>query len=109
VPQQFISQHALTAIWDTSSHSQSTQSLASSHCPLLSPLLLPLLLLLLLFSLLNCAAAAAVDSFAKMMGNAYNMNGLFGVDAGQLKQMNLPEQHLQAANRMRSNFRCAVL
>jgi hypothetical protein len=76
------------------------------HIPL-QPLPLLLLLLLLLRFLPTCTAAAAVDSFAKMMGNAYNMNGLFGVDTSQLKQMNLPEQYLQAADRMRSNFRCA--
>jgi hypothetical protein len=44
-----------------------------------------------------------------MMGNAYNMNGLFGVDAAQLKQMNLPEQYMQAADTMRSNFRCGLV
>jgi hypothetical protein len=50
---------------------------------------------------------AAVDAFSKMIGNAYNMSGRFGVDPAQLKQMGLAEQYLQAAQRMRDNFRCA--
>jgi hypothetical protein len=51
---------------------------------------------------------AAVDAFAKMIGGAYNMNGLFAVNPAQLKQLGLPEQYLQAAQQMRNNFRYAA-
>ncbi|WIA22260.1 hypothetical protein OEZ85_004582 [Tetradesmus obliquus] len=40
-----------------------------------------------------------------MVGNAYNMNGRFGVDPAQLKAMGLPDQYLQAAQTLRNNFR----